>query len=268
MDVEPRSDAEPEAADAVASAPLDWRRGLAAGLLVAFLSVAAYVATTLLGRLLPPGPGGLLRWSVVCALLAPLAALAIAAGLRIAFRRRPRLESVGLAPPRRVLSSLLLLPPAVIAAGYLGGILTVVAGLQDEPTTAIDLDHKSAGLKLYASFASVVIAPWVEEVAFRGLAYSALALRFGFWPAAFVSSLMWSGLHLALGVLIVFTLEGVVLCWLRRRTGSILPGVGAHGCWNAAVAAFSGAGVFPAFALALFAVTVAAAVRRVTMLVQ
>jgi len=248
---------------------LDWRRGAAGGPLVGVLAIAADVATAFLAQLLPRGPGSLVRAAVVCALLVPSTALAIAAGVKLTFRRgRPQLGRIGLAPPQRVLSSLLLFVPAVVIATYVGIVLTVLAGLQDEPTTSIDLDGRSPGVKLYISFASVVLAPWVEELAFRGLAYSSLALRFGFWPAALISSLLWSGLHLALGVLIVFTLEGVVLCWLRRRTGSVMPGVGIHGCWNALVSGVSGGGVFAAITLGIFAFTVAAAVRGVRMMVQ
>ena len=100
-----------------------------------------------------------------------------------------------------------------------------------------------------------MIAPWTEELAFRGYLYSTLAGRFGFWPGAVVSSLAWASLHLTSGVLIAFTGVGVVLCWLRRRTGSLLPGVGLHGAWNALAAGLSGAGWWVSGGLGLLAVS-------------
>ena len=58
----------------------------------------------------------------------------------------------------------------------------------------------------------------------RGFLLSGLWQRFGFWPAAVASSLVWAGLHGVSGVLIPFTCEGLVLCWIRRRTGSVRTG--------------------------------------------
>ncbi len=59
----------------------------------------------------------------------------------------------------------------------------------------------------------------------RGFLFSALARRFGFWPGALVSGVVWAGLHVEPGVLILFSAEGMLLAWLRRRTGSLLPGI-------------------------------------------
>jgi dihydropteroate synthase len=92
----------------------------------------------------------------------------------------------------------------------------------------------------------VVFAPWVEETAFRGVLLGALWRllgrvwpRFGFWVAALLSSFLWAGLHIEPFVLILFTMWGTLLAWLRRRTGSLLPGVALHGTWNAAVVALN-----------------------------
>jgi membrane protease YdiL (CAAX protease family) len=195
----------------------------------------------------------------VAALLVVVAALALRAGLELLYlNRRRELAPFGFVAARRVPSSvgiflglaLVLLPAAVL--------VSVALGL--EGTTGEDLtDDPDAQLVAFA-FAVVVVAPWVEEVAMRGMLYSSIAARHGFWPAAAISSLAWSALHVAPGVLLPFAVLGVLLCLLRRRTGSILPGVALHGVWNAQAAAASGAGWLTVAPLALLAATIAAAV--------
>ena len=61
-------------------------------------------------------------------------------------------------------------------------------------------------------------------------------------------------------MLIAFTGVGVVLCWLRRRTGSLLPGVGLHGSWNALAAGLTGAGWWVSGGLGLLAASMVLAV--------
>ena len=57
----------------------------------------------------------------------------------------------------------------------------------------------------------------------RGLLLGALWSRFGFWIGAVGSGLAWASIHLTPSVLLVFTAEGVLLAWVRRRTGSSSP---------------------------------------------
>ena len=76
----------------------------------------------------------------------------------------------------------------------------------------------------------------------RGFLLSGLWQRFGFWPAAVVSSLVWASLHGVSGVLIPFTCEGIMLCWIRRRTGSVRTGIALHAGQNTVASLFSGAG--------------------------
>jgi hypothetical protein len=59
---------------------------------------------------------------------------------------------------------------------------------------------------------------------------------------------VWAGLHGVSGVLIPFTVEGIVLCWIRRRTGSVRTGIALHSAQNVVASLASGAGflVLPA----------------------
>jgi len=84
--------------------------------------------------------------------------------------------------------------------------------------------------------AAVVLAPLWEELTFRGFLLSALAKsRLGYWPAAIISTGVWTFLHWgysAPGLASVF-LAGIGLSWIMWRTGSMRAVVIAHGVINA-----------------------------------
>lgn len=84
--------------------------------------------------------------------------------------------------------------------------------------------------------AAVVLAPLWEEISFRGFLLSALAKsRLGFWPAAVLSSGLWTVLHIGYswpGLASVF-LAGIGMSWIMLRTGSMRAVVVAHAVINA-----------------------------------
>jgi membrane protease YdiL (CAAX protease family) len=86
------------------------------------------------------------------------------------------------------------------------------------------------------AFAAVVLAPLWEELTFRGFLLSALAKSaLGFWPAALLSSALWTLLHWGYswpGLVSVF-LAGLGLSWIMKRTGSMRAVVIAHSVINA-----------------------------------
>lgn len=126
-------------------------------------------------------------------------------------------------------------------------------------TTSIALHHRSTAVVLLLTWIAVVVAPWMEEVSMRGFLLSGLWSRFGFWPAAIASSLVWAGLHGVSGVLVPFTVEGIVLCWIRRRTGSTRTGIALHASQNVLASAVSGAGLLVLPAVAALIVSLVAA---------
>jgi membrane protease YdiL (CAAX protease family) len=84
-----------------------------------------------------------------------------------------------------------------------------------------------------------VIAPFVEELTFRGVGYSLLRARFGVEPAIVVSGLVFGlahGLVEALPLLVAF---GIGLAWVRERQDSTIPGMLLHGTFNAIALAAS-----------------------------
>ena len=80
----------------------------------------------------------------------------------------------------------------------------------------------------------------------RGFLLAGLEMRLGFWPGAAISSLVWAALHGVGGVLIPFVAEGIVLCWIRRRTGSVRTGIALHAAQNTVATLVTGAGLLAA----------------------
>ena len=93
----------------------------------------------------------------------------------------------------------------------------------------------------FAANALVVclVAPFVEEVLFRGVGFSLIAARFGAEPAIVATGVLFGlyhGLVLGLPILIAF---GIGLAWLRDRQNSTIPGMVLHGAFNAIALAVS-----------------------------
>ena len=75
----------------------------------------------------------------------------------------------------------------------------------------------------------ICVQPGVfEELAFRGVILSSLQLAIGNKEALLVSAMMFAILHLSLPSMPHLFVIGLVLGWLRLRTGSLLPGMLMH----------------------------------------
>ena len=78
-----------------------------------------------------------------------------------------------------------------------------------------------------------IVAPFVEELLYRGLGYGLLTQFISVLPTILITGLAFGlghGLVLGLPVLAFF---GVTLAWLRWQTGSVYPGMVVHGTFNA-----------------------------------
>jgi membrane protease YdiL (CAAX protease family) len=87
---------------------------------------------------------------------------------------------------------------------------------------------------------TVLLAPVVEELFFRGLLLRAAMRRFSFWPSAVLTSALFGSLHAPAaesapaGVLLgmLTGVFGVVQCQLVRRAGRLGPAMGVHAVQN------------------------------------
>jgi dihydropteroate synthase len=239
--------------------PVGWRRGVFAGVaLVALSQLLLVVPFGVFGDAKAPSvPAGLL-WAVFAIATVPLM---LAVTFELAFVNRRREWSLfGIAPPRRIASSVGIFLALSVVAFIAAAVLDAIFGIAppDHDTTF----DGSTGYQLFQAGLAVLFAPWIEETAVRGVLLGSLWRRFGFWIAAPVSAFLWAGLHFELFVLILFTMWGILLAWLRRRTGSLLPGIVVHGSWNALVVALNQPPWMAVAAWCLLAGSVAFAYRR------
>jgi membrane protease YdiL (CAAX protease family) len=88
------------------------------------------------------------------------------------------------------------------------------------------------------AFFGVCIAPFVEEMLFRGMIYPVVERRWGLEPAVLGSAVLFASIHAAqlggaLPELGAIFLVGVVLGYVRGRSGSLIPGFVMHTAYNA-----------------------------------
>lgn len=98
----------------------------------------------------------------------------------------------------------------------------------DQPQTNEFLQGDTPRMEWISFIGLVVIPPIVEETLFRGFLFPAFATRYGFWIGAIASSALFAVAHGQANVAVYTFVLGLLLCWLYRRTGSILPGMAIH----------------------------------------
>lgn len=109
------------------------------------------------------------------------------------------------------------------------------------------IQHEPPDEVLLRGVGAVVMAPLVEEVAFRGLLQTSILGLFmhasarnppaRMWTAIVLTALLFAAMHtgsVPWQMLPGLFLFGVVLGWTYERTGSLWTGIGLHACYNAA----------------------------------
>jgi uncharacterized protein len=84
-----------------------------------------------------------------------------------------------------------------------------------------------------ATLIAVVLAPLVEETAFRGMLYNGLRGVMGVWPSAVISGALFAAIHPTMpAAFLPILVLGFVLAVLRETTGSLYPSMICHGLYN------------------------------------
>lgn len=237
--------------------PPPWVRTVAAAavLVVLYLALDTAAAELVVVSGHPSAPAALAALLVGAALAVAALCSAASAGID---QPSMRAQVLGTSRPRRAIVPLLV---TVVTIAVGAPMLVLLAnGLGLRGGTELPHTHYPPELAALLAAESIVLAPWMEEVSMRGLLFTGLLRRFGFWPAALLSAFVWAALHRAPLVLIAFTVTGVALAWLRRRTGSVRWGIGVHGAWNTFAAAAL-LGWWAGFGIAVLAATMVLARR-------
>jgi uncharacterized protein len=92
-----------------------------------------------------------------------------------------------------------------------------------------------SGQGLASCFLLVVVAPVTEELFFRGFVMTGFLKRYRPWTAIVLSSLLFSVFHLIPYQYFGAFVLGLVMAWLRWRTGSLWPCLLLHAAANGTV---------------------------------
>ncbi|WP_199617306.1 CPBP family intramembrane glutamic endopeptidase [Paenibacillus alkalitolerans] len=88
---------------------------------------------------------------------------------------------------------------------------------------------------LAAPLVSVLISSPLEEIIFRGMIFSFLDRRIGFWLAAIISSLLFAVSHYDYAAWLGYFGLGLVWCRIYKATGNLLIPIGSHMLFNSLV---------------------------------
>lgn len=78
----------------------------------------------------------------------------------------------------------------------------------------------------------VIIAPFVEECVFRGFMYGPFQRKIGETGSICFTSIIWSLTHLQSKAFLGLFIIGIFLCYLYKRTKSLVPGIIVHSLMN------------------------------------
>jgi membrane protease YdiL (CAAX protease family) len=92
---------------------------------------------------------------------------------------------------------------------------------------------------------AVIVAPFCEEVFFRGYVFPPVARAMPMWAAILVTAVFFGAVHVDLGSLVPLVAIGIVLAVLRWRSTSIWPGMLFHALNNGLAAVYVLATIAP-----------------------
>jgi len=118
-------------------------------------------------------------------------------------------------------------------AAVTGLFLNSLGVRQDQYARYLSITQAPVAVFLLVLAAGCALAPFVEELFFRGFVFQALRRRWGRIPAYGLSAALFAVLHLNLPALLPIFAMGLVLAYLFERTDSLLPGMIGHGLNNA-----------------------------------
>jgi len=154
-----------------------------------------------------------------------------------------RIDLLALRRPRMSWARAIGLAAAGFGAIYAASAIVAVIPLPQDPSQEQGLTPTQWEPRYAGAFAAnvvlfVVVAPFVEELMFRGLGQS--LLRFiGRWPSIVVVGTAFGLSHGLLEALLVLVPFGIVVGYVRERTDSVYPGMVLHAVFNGAALALS-----------------------------
>lgn len=155
-------------------------------------------------------------------------------------------EDIGLTPRslnRRILQGIVGGLAILFVAGLVGLVLRRV-GIEQTQARMFEGIRGIGQAQLVAFWlTAAIVAPICEECFFRGYVFTALRGRYGRLAAYPASALLFAAIHFNLPALLPILVMALGLAFLYDRSGSVVPGIVAHGFNNSIALAALYAGV-------------------------
>ena len=155
---------------------------------------------------------------------------------------RERLATLGFRRTAFLPAAGVTLAGAVVAlvgsAAYSAALQAFHAPLQTNADQLAQQAQYAPYTTLGALAAAVFVAPFCEEVFFRGFGFAGLLRGMSFWLALALSALIFGVAHADIGSFLPLVFIGLILAFARWRTGSIWPGILIHALNNGVAALF------------------------------
>ena len=142
---------------------------------------------------------------------------------------KPEKDPISMFRGKKLLStsliSILIMGPLLILIGLIGSALQDIGGFS---STTLIVEMDSIDDIVIMGIAIVVIAPFIEELLFRGYLHDQIRKGKGAAITVVLTSLLFSLVHFSIVALLPIFLMGLVMGWARERSGSILPSLLLH----------------------------------------
>ncbi len=124
---------------------------------------------------------------------------------------------------------LLALAPILVASNIFVSVLKEI-GFGGSPSLVSELNGTADQLFLFVAI--VIVAPFIEELLFRGYLYDQIRKRYASWVAIVVTGGLFSIAHFTPVTLLPIFILGVFMGMLRERSGSVVPSMVFHSANN------------------------------------
>ncbi len=130
-----------------------------------------------------------------------------------------------------------------LAAAIVGAALTRFGIRQNQFERFEGIEGAPPGLFLLAAAAGCILAPLAEELFFRGYIFQTFSRRYGALWAYLFSAGLFAIVHANLAAAVPVFVLGLMLARIFQTSGSVLPGIVAHGVNNAVAFALLYSGI-------------------------
>ena len=121
--------------------------------------------------------------------------------------------------------------PVALAGVYLVSFLYDLVVHPKQQDIIGEFPRTTAGIVLFVILA-VVLAPFFEEIFFRGFLFRGFSSSWGWVAGACVSAAVFGIAHLQLDVFVPLFALGLALAWVYKRTGSLWTSIAFHALFN------------------------------------